>query len=346
MNVKDILYSKGLYNDVIGLIFDYTVGDKNSHKKMYNYVMMHFNNQSNMIIPILKLKMDMSYSRIEMEELSPLQFLHGFNYKDWSSPQPYILTLKFNLGNYYNRILLEELSVSELRWGHSFSINSLIEHHLPHLRPKLIRQIKAIISAIKTDLYCYSNQSDCFRSGRLMKKLKRDNLNKTEFYSYIKDYIELVKWGGDKNWNKTLNYYYACGGDHFNVIKNDKVVKVWRRDIFRNRFHGNEIDQMRFYRCLIEIRNGRRAMKGCKWSKNIEIKGRQIELRENKNGNVVLYDGGKRKFPKVKQHRGYDFIEFIFKDTDTNKGKYYTLFKHMTEAREGKHQYIIAWGRL
>jgi hypothetical protein len=206
----------------------------------------------------------------------------------------------------------------------------------------LIRQIKAIISAIKTDLYCYGKTFN--RVGRLFAKLRRENSSISQLV--VKDYIQLVKWGGDKDWDKTLNYYYACGGDHFNVIKNDKVVKVWRRDIFRNRFHGNEIDQMRFYRCLIEIRNGRRAMKGCKWSKNIEIKGRQIELRENKNGNVVLYDGGKRKFPKVKQHRGYDFIEFIFKDTDTNKGKYYTLFKHMTEAREGKHQYIIAWGRL
>ena len=328
--VKDILYSKGLYNDVIELIFDYIVGDKYSHKNVYDIVMCHFGDGQ--IGAVLKPVFSISERKIKYSRNvscnTPSLLLEVLT----DRREPYSTGMYYQLSGMYNTIEGLSQSMKELGLGKTLSFNSLIERHYPHLRNRLTINIKKIISTIKTDKYLHGTYDNIFKvSKRVIQKLKRENILTQNNSKVLEDYIDTIEWGGDLDWNTSLSLYYGHRNDYGNIKQS--VLRKW----YRNNYHGDKATQEQFSKCMFKIKydDGKRLMDTCKWIDTVQTE-KVYGLTVLKNNKIVL-SGNKRRVIQIKKYCGFEYIQFIEeKEGRHGKREYWTLLKHNTKPIRGQ----------
>lgn len=325
--VQEILYSKGLYNDVIELIFDYIVGDKYSHKNVYDIVMAHFGGgQIGMILTqVFSIKEGKFKYSSNVNCNKPSLYFDGLNS---IKREPYSIKMYYQLSRMYNTIEGLSPTMKELGFGKTLSFNYLIERHYPHLRNRLTINIKKIISAIKTDKYLHGTSDSLFKvCQRVIKTLKRENILTQNNYKVLEDYIETIEWGGDLDWNTSLSLYYGHGN-----IK-QSVIRKW----YRNNYHGDKATQEQFSKCMFKIKydDGKRLMDTCKWIDTVQTE-KVYGLTVLKNNKIAL-SGNKRRVIQIRKLRGFEYIEFVEeKEGRHGKREYWTLLKHNTKPIRGQ----------
>jgi len=337
-SVQDILLSRGLYNDVIELILDYIVGDKYSHKQLYNLVMLHFGDGC------ISQKLKKVYSVISkrtiysMDKSTALQSpIYFENMKD--SREPYISKMYYNLCKKYNPIIHEIQGLKDMNMGKTLSFNSLIELHSPCLRRKLTINIKKIISAIKTDLHLYlnlNNIDECKSISRIAKNLAKDNIlvRDIDCRRIISNYKDIIRWGGDIDWNTSLSLYYIG-----NPLQKGNCY--WGK-IYRNKYHGDRDIQLDYINCMFKIKydNGKRVVNSCRWNDTVQTE-KTYRLTVLSDKKIALY-GDKRRIVNIQTFRDYKFIQFTEeKEGRSGKREYWTLFKHKTQPIRGKMREMI-----
>jgi hypothetical protein len=335
-SVQDILLSRGLYNDVIELIFDYIVGDKYSHKQLYNLVMLHFGD--GYISHKLKKKLCVIQKKVLYY---PLNTFNSTDYFEgmMDNREPYISKMFYDLSKRYNPIVNRIQGLKDLSMGKTLSFNNLIELHSPCLRRKLTMNIKKIISAIKTDLHLYeiSTYTDEVNSlSRIVKNLEKDNILKgnIDSRSIVHNYKDIIKWGGDIDWNTTLSLYYIG-----NPLQ--KPNSYWLK-IYRNQYHGDRDIQNDYINCMLKIKydNGKRVVNSCRWSDTVQTE-KTYRMTVLSNKKIALY-GDKRRVVKIQTFRDYEYIQFTEeREGRTGKREYWTLFKHRTQPIRGKMREMI-----